>query len=121
VGAGLGVDAGVGNAESLDRTAIDQMLFDDLGRIFRLDEAVPDRFWIDNDRGPVLALIEAERLVDAHIGEAGGLGNLLQLRKDFALSIGGAGRPGSSLGANVMTDKDVMLVKRQSVILLFLD
>jgi hypothetical protein len=110
VGAGLGVDAGVGAAEALDGAAVDQVLFHDLGRIFRLDAAIPDSLRVDDDRGAVLALIEAERFVDANAGETGGLGELLKLREDFALSIGGAGGAGSPLGANVMTDKDVMLV-----------
>jgi hypothetical protein len=45
----------------------------------------------------------------------------LKLRENFALSIGSARGAGSPLGANVMTDKDVMLEKRQSVILLLLE
>ena len=110
VGAGLGVDAGVGDAEALDGAAVHQVLFHDLSCVFRLDAAIPDRLRVDDDGGAVLALVEAERLVDAHAGEAGSLGELLELGEYFALSIGGAGGAGSSLGANVMTDKDVMLV-----------
>jgi hypothetical protein len=119
--AGLGVDAGVGDAETLDGAAVDQVLFDDLGCVFGLDAAVPNGFRVDDDGGAVLALVEAERLVDAHAGKAGSLGELLELREDFALSIGGAGGAWCSLGTDVMTYKDVMLEKRQSVILLFLD
>jgi hypothetical protein len=121
MGAGLGVDAGVGDAEALDGAAVDQVLLDDLGCVFGLHTAVPDGLGVDDDGGAVLALVKAERLVDAHAGEAGGLGELLELSEDFALSIGGAGGAGCSLGTDVMTDKDVMLEKRQSVILLVLD
>jgi hypothetical protein len=121
VGAALGIDAIVGNAEALNGAAVGQMLFDDLGGVFRLDSAVPDGLRVDDDGRAVLALVEAERLVDADTGEAGGLGQLLKLREDFALSIGSARGAGSPLGANVMTDKDVMLEKRQSVILLLLE
>jgi hypothetical protein len=61
----------------------------------------------------MLALVETERLVDAHVGETCGLGGLLKLSEYFALSIDGAGGAGSALGANVMTDEDVMVVKGQ--------
>jgi hypothetical protein len=117
MGAGFGVDAGVGDAETLDGTAVDEVLLNDLGCVLGLYAAVPDGFRVDDDGGAVLALVEAEGLVDAHAGEAGGLGELLKLVEDFALSIGGAGGAGCSLGTDVMTDKDVMLEKRQSVIL----
>jgi hypothetical protein len=118
VGAGLGVNAGVGDAKALDGTPIDEVFFDDFGGVFGLHKAVPDRLRVDHDGGPMLALVEAERLVNAHAGESGSLGELLQLRKDFALAVGGTRGAGSALGANVMTDKDMMLVKRQSIILL---
>jgi hypothetical protein len=116
-----GVEAVVRNEKALDGPAGNEVLADDFGHVFNFDSAVPDGFGVDDDGGAVLALIEAERLVDADVGEAGGLGELLELREDFALSVGSAGGAGSSLGSNVMTDKDVMLVKRQSVILLFLE
>jgi hypothetical protein len=114
MGAGLRVDACVGNAQPLDGTSIDQVLFDDLGSVFGPHAAVPHGFWIDNDSRAMLALVEAERLVDADIRQARSLCKLLQLDEDFALSIGRAGRAGRSFGTNVMADKDVMLVKRQS-------
>jgi hypothetical protein len=121
VWASLRIDAGVGEAEALDGAAVDQVLFDDLGGVLRLHRAVPDGLGVDNESGAVLALVKAKRLVDSHVGKAGDFGGLLKLGEDFALSIGGAGGAGSALGTNVMTDKDVMLVKRQSVILLFLE
>jgi hypothetical protein len=113
VGARLGIDAGIGYAEALDRSAVHQMLLDDLGRVFRLDPAVPDGLRVDHDGGAVLALVEAKGLVDTHVGEAGRLGGLLELGENFALSISGAGGAGSALGAYVMTDEDVMVVKGQ--------
>jgi hypothetical protein len=111
----LRVNASIRNAQPLDRSSIHQVLLDDLGRILGFYAAIPHGFGIDDNRGPVLALVQAQRFVDADIRQAGSLGKLLQLAKDFALSIGSAGGAGCSLGANVMADKDVMLVKRQSV------
>jgi len=119
VGAGFGVDAFLGEAEALDGTAGDEMFGDDLGGVFRLHAAVPDGLRVNNDRWSVLALVEAERLVDAHRGaEAGGLGLLLQGGEERADAIGGAGWPRSAGGAYVMTDKDVMFKRGQAIFLL---
>jgi hypothetical protein len=41
MGAGLRVDACVGNAQPLDRMSVDQVLFDDLGSVFELHAASP--------------------------------------------------------------------------------
>jgi len=87
MGAGLGIDAGVGNAKALDGMSVDQVLFDDLGSVLGFDAAIPHGFWIDDDGGTVLALVEAEGLVDADIGQACSFCKLLQLGEDFALSI----------------------------------
>jgi hypothetical protein len=112
--AGFRVDARVGNAQPLDRPPVHQVLFDNLGGILGLNASVPDGFWIDNDSWAMLALIQAQGLVDADIRQACSFCELLQLDEDFALSIRCAGRSGCSLGTNVMADKDVMLVKRQT-------
>lgn len=111
---GFGVDAGVGDAETLDGAAVHQMLFDDFGRVFRLHAAVPDRLRVDHNGRPMFALIETKRFVDSDVGQAGSLAQLLELRENFVLSIGGAGGTGCSLGANIMTDEDMMIVQRQS-------
>ena len=66
VRAGLGVEARVGDPQPLHRPATHQVLVDDLRGIFRLHIAIPDGFGIDDDRGPVLALVKAAGLVDAH-------------------------------------------------------
>jgi len=34
--------------------------------IFYMNEAVPNRFWIDDNHRPMLALIEAARLIGAN-------------------------------------------------------
>jgi hypothetical protein len=67
VGAALGVKAGVGEYETLDGTAVEEVLVDDLGHIFDVDEAVPDGVGIDDDNGTVLALVEAGELVGADL------------------------------------------------------
>src|SRR6516165_3068027 len=55
----FGIDAAVGEAKALHRAAGNQMLLDDLRRVFRLHETIPDRFGIHDNRGPVLALVQA--------------------------------------------------------------
>ena len=85
----LGIDAGIGQAQSLHRAAIHQVLLHNLCGIFRLHMPVPDSLGIHDYGGPVLALIKATRLVNTDgISQAGGLGVLLQLPLEFALAIG---------------------------------
>ena len=75
VWAGLGVDAGVGDAEALDWASIGKVLLDNFSCVFRLDAPVPDGFGIHHNRGAVLALVKAKRFVDAHtIGQTRRLG-----------------------------------------------
>ena len=106
--AGFGVDALLGKAETLHGTAANEVFFDDDGSVFRLDVAVPHGFRVDDNRGAVFALVEAAGLVDAHAaGEAGGLSELLQLRVQLALAIGGAGWARRIGGALIVTDEDV--------------
>ncbi len=119
VRARLGVDALVGQPQPLHRTAVDQMLLHDLRCIFRLHTAVPNGLGIHDHRGSVLALIEAAGFVDAHgTSQARRLGQLLQLRMQFALSIRGARRPRRTLRTDIMADKNVALEQGQSLLLL---
>jgi hypothetical protein len=57
VRAAVGVDAAVGKAEALDGTAMEEVVLHDLFGIVRVDETVPDGFGIDDEDGPVLALV----------------------------------------------------------------
>jgi hypothetical protein len=59
----LGVEAGVGESQALDGTAVEEMLGDYLFDVFQVDEAVPDGLGIDHDYGAVFALIEAAGFV----------------------------------------------------------
>jgi hypothetical protein len=70
----FGIHARVGEAEAFHWTAIDQVLLHDLCGIFGLHVAIPDSLGIDDDRGTVFALVEAERLIDADaVAETSGL------------------------------------------------
>jgi hypothetical protein len=114
MGAGFGVHACVWQAEAFHGTAVDQVLLDDLRGIFRLHVAVPNCLGIDDDRGAVFALVEAEGFVDPHsVAEAGRFGDLLQLRVQFALAVSGARGSGSAFRADVVADKDVVLEEGQ--------
>ena len=106
MGAALGVQAGVGDAQPLDRPSADQMLVHDRGGVFGLDIAVPDGLGIDDHRGPMLALIEASRLVDAHgCAQAGSFCQLLQLGVEFAFAIAGARWRGAPSGRTLWQTK----------------
>jgi hypothetical protein len=75
---------------------------------------IPDGLWINDDRGAMLALVEAERFVDADARcKTGGLGMLLELHEKRAGSIGGAGWARCIGGAYVMTDEDMVFKRRQ--------
>jgi hypothetical protein len=106
--AGCGIQAGVGEAQALDRRSADDVRCDNLFDVGLGHASIPNRFGIDDDRGAVFALVEAAGLVDAHAaGEAGGLSELLQLRVQLALAIGGAGWARRIGGALIVTDEDV--------------
>jgi hypothetical protein len=67
MGAALGVEAGVGEYQPLDGTAVEEMLVDDLLHVFDMDEAVPDGVGVDDDDGAVLALVETAKLIRADL------------------------------------------------------
>ena len=106
--AALRVQTCIGNAETFDGTAADEVLADDLPGVFHMHAAVPDSFGIDHDGGTVLALIEAAGLVDAYAaGETGSAGEILQFGVQVALSIGSAAWARRAFRADVVTDEDM--------------
>jgi hypothetical protein len=114
VRAALGVQAFVGDAEPLDRFAIDKVLAHNLFSIFRLHATVPDCFGIDHNSRSVFALVQAAGLVDAHpAGQTGILGELIEARVQLALAVGGAGRAGRIRGASVVADENVAFKQGQ--------
>jgi hypothetical protein len=114
----LGIDAGIGQAKPLHRAAIYQVLLHYLRGIFRLHMPVPDSLGIHDYGGPVLALIKATRLVNTDgISQAGGLGELLQLRVQFALSIGRARGPWSTFWTGIMANENVVFEQGQASLL----
>jgi hypothetical protein len=119
VRAGLGVDAFLGETKALDRATTDQVLFNDRGGVFGLDMPVPDGVRVDDDCRAVLALVKASGLVNAHpAAKPGSFSQLLQLRVEFALAIGGTRRTRRIGGALIQTDEDVMFKQRQAGFLL---
>lgn len=73
MGAAFHVQALVRDAQPLHRTACNQVFSYDLVGIFGLNAAVPDGVGIDDDRGPVLALVETPGFIDAHLATEPGL------------------------------------------------
>jgi len=118
MGAGLGIDAFVGETQALDGTAGDEVLVDDFGGVFGADMAVPDGLRVNDDSAPMLALIEAAGLVDAHAGaEAGSLDELLDGGMKFALTVGIAGGARGVGGAGIGADKHVAFKRGQEGLL----
>jgi hypothetical protein len=110
----VGVDAGVGKAEAIDGTAVEEVLVDDLLGIVGVGEAVPDGLGIDDENGAVLALVEAPGLIDADaVFEAGGFDGVLERGAELlAVFVGAAGALGGFV-ALVQADKQVMFKDRQ--------
>lgn len=117
--AGLCVDALVGKAKPFHRPAIYKMLLHNLCCIFGANVAVPDCFGIDDNGGAVLALVEAPGFVDAHgAAQARSFGKLLQLRMQFAFSVGCARGPRSIRRTGIQTNKNVVFEGWQTSFLL---
>ena len=105
----VGVDAGVGKAEALDGTAVEEVLLDDLFGVVGIGETVPDGFGIDDEDGAVLALIEATGLVDANaVLEAGGLDGILEGATEFLAVFVTTAGAGGGIVSLVEADKNVM-------------
>ncbi len=106
--AAFGVQTRIGDAQPLHGPAGDEVLAHDLFRVFGLDAAIPDGVRVDDDSGPVLALVEAAGLVDAHpAAQTGFARELLQARVQRAGSVTRAGGPRRIGRARIETDKDV--------------
>jgi len=104
----VGIDAGAGKAEAFDRAAVEEVLLDDLFGVAGFGETVPDGVGIDDEDGPVLALVEAAGLVDANaVLEAGGFDGILEGSAEFLGMLVGAAGAGR-LVALVETDEDVV-------------
>jgi hypothetical protein len=111
----LGVDAFIGEAQARYGLSADEVLLYNFCGVFRPDAAVPDRFGIDHDGGPMFALVETHRFVDPDlVAQSGGLGQLLHLGMQIALAISRAGRARRAGGTNVVANKDVILEWRQT-------
>jgi len=114
----LRIDALIPQAQPFDGSPSHKVLFHNFRGICRTYVAIPHPFWVNHHRWPVLALIQASRFVDADCAaKPSRFGQLLQLRMQFALSIGGARGPRSAFGACVVTHKN-MTFKWWQVILL---
>ena len=116
----LSIHASIRQPQPLHRPPMHQVLFHNLRRIRSLHMAIPNGFGINDNRGPVFALIQAARFVDPHRRpEPSGLRELLQLREELALAIAGTRWPRCVRGTSVLADKDMMFKRRQAIILLF--
>ena len=89
MGAVLGVDAGVGKAESLDGTVVEEVFGDDLFDVASVDVAVPDGFGIDDDDRAVFTLVETAGFVGTDVVlETGFLNGVLKADFSFLLPSG---------------------------------
>jgi hypothetical protein len=110
VGAALGVEAGVGEQKALDRTAVDEVLADNLVDIFRVDEAVPDGVGIDNHYGAVLALVETAEFVGADFAlQTGHLDCVLEGAFQLAAAVADTAGTGGVFVTLVGAEEEVML------------
>jgi hypothetical protein len=110
VGTVLGVEAAVGELKALDRTAVEEMLVDNLRDVFHMDEAVPDGIRIDDHDGAVLALVKAAGFVRADLAlQAGVFNRIFEGAFEFPAAVAGTTGAGSVFVPLVGADKEVML------------
>ena len=108
--AALRVQAGSGEAQALDRAAMQKVFSDDFIHIFELHKAVPDGLGINHDDRAVLALVEAAGLVGAdEMLEARIFDGVLEGGFELLAAPGKTAWAGGVLVALVGADKEVML------------
>ena len=73
MGTALAIDTGIRQPQPLHRTAPDDMLLNDLRNVAWMNVAIPDRFGIDHDHRPVLALVQATGVIRANLVLESGL------------------------------------------------
>lgn len=116
--AGSGIDAPVGQTQSLDRTARQQMRGNNFVHIGFSDVPVPDGFRVDDHGWPMFTLVKASGLVDADAPlKAGRIHSLLEpcLQLRFAVGITAGTRTAGF--ALVDADKYVPLILCQEDLL----
>jgi hypothetical protein len=105
----VGVDAAGGEAKALDGAAVDEVFFNYFVDILFIHEAVPDGFRVDDEDGPVFALVETAGFVDADaVFQAGMLGGVLEMATEFLAALEAATGAGGGFVALVCADKDVV-------------
>jgi hypothetical protein len=110
VGALLHVEAGVGEAQAFDGTAVEEMLGDDFFDVFDVDEAVPDGLGVDHDDGAVFTLVEAAGFVGPDVVfEASVLDGVLEDGFELFAAAGKAAGTISAFVAFVGADEDVVV------------
>jgi len=110
VGAALAVEAGIGEQKALDRTAVNEVLADNLVNIFRVDEAVPDGVGIDDHHGTVLALVETAGFVGADFAfQPGVLDCVLESAFQLAAAVASTAGTGGVFVPLVSADEEMML------------
>jgi hypothetical protein len=120
VGALLDVEAGVGEAQALDGTAVEEMLGDDFLDVFDADEAVPDGLGVDNDDRTVFALVEAAGFVGPDVVfEASVLNGVFEGGFELFAAVGEAAGTVGAFVAFVGADEDVVVKFRQELCFLF--
>ena len=110
VRASLCVQAGVVQAQALNRAAVDEMFLDDLVDVLQLNEAVPDRFRIDNNGGAVLALVQTPGLIGTNLVlQPGLLQSILEGGFELLSAPGATAWAGGALVAFISADKNMVL------------
>ena len=103
-----GIQALVFQPESFHRTSPHDVGFNDLVYITQRDSAIPDCFRIDYNVWPMLALIEAARVVGANSALQSALGELLlESRAQFVMSARIAAAARMALRAHIAANENV--------------
>jgi hypothetical protein len=106
----FGVQACIGQPETLDWPTVEEVFRDDFLYVADVNEAVPDSLGIDHDDRTVLTLVEATRLVGADVVlEASFPDRVLESGFEFPAAGWKAAGAGSTFVALIRADEDVMV------------
>jgi len=117
MGTVVGIDAGVGEEEPFDRTAVYQVFLNDFLNVTLVDKTIPNGFGVDDEDWAVLALVQAAGLVNADaVLEASGLYGVFQGSPElFRVFVAAAGASGGVV-AFVDADEEVVFKIRHKTL-----
>ena len=111
----LGVQARIGQPQTLHRATVQQVLLDNLAHVADTDKAVPDGVGIDHHDRAMLALVQTSQFIGADLAlQSGFFDGVLECALQLGAALIGAAWPGGALIAFVDAKQEVVLELRHA-------